>query len=821
MGTSSIEQGGTKTLIPSGIRLHDGGIPVTLYSGRVPFLLTHNTERWDRIQYGEDGVFSLECGARADYVCFLGHTSSFDEGTGSWFSPRGDMSKEQFVGDPLGSIKIIYEDGEAGGGEDNIPLIFGSTIWWDMPIKSYQEPFKSDPGARAILNGALMINRLRSAKEDFGEGCCFYSVIATKGRKISKIEVSRILTMFGYPVVSGITFLSDRHIQGYSSFPEPIAGVDLSDVKIITPGASNGVSPAASGNGWQIEKLKRLLYTFRDECESAQFSLIEMDKSLVRPPAAVPDVVFSGGRYGTMLTNIYRANIIDLVKKTDPDNHMTPTSTVGMPAWGAYTDSIGTWRPNFGRGNNEASAGIWSRDGGKAGIERRRFGLRDLNPKEMHNLDECLYYAVPPHWTRDITNLFGHSKYIGKSFDGEQIFGVAENDGHGCIMLLRYTDWLYERDKENWFSKHRQATIDSCEWICWCLDHKFSKEQPDGIIWSITEPAGWGGTEPSGWGAYDIYSNIICLYGLKACMRIFASHGEESLARKYAGYEDRLSKGIDAHLTVRTAGKAVWRPHGSTAWQDRDELLAPVFMAADIFGYDLNSGAFDESWHKTANDSFEDRIMTEPKYNHARAFGYGQGYITQAALLLDRLSDADELLKRMCDYLYYEKCEPWIVPEGAVVHPSLEYWHRMGDHGNTAQQVEIIKVIRLMIGIDDIAAGSPGSPDSPDSPDSLNIMPRLPECVNKIEVNGFPTLCAAGGTRKVSYTFERGEGAIFFEGDFSERESGSGINVRLGPVPLNCDAVCGKPPYKKEAIGEGCWLWFKLEPGVQSVKIEF
>ena len=818
---------GIKKLIPSGIKLHVGGIPVPLYSGRVPFLLTHNTKGWNCIQYGADGVFSIECGARASYVCFLGHTSSYDEGSGSWGAPRGDMSKEQFIGDSLGSIKIIYEDadiddnctfgcgsdagsgdnGTCGTGEDNIQLIFGSTIWWDMPLRDYtehgpfHEPFKSDPSAREILNAALMLNRFRPKKEYFGLGNCFYSVIDAKERKIAKIEVSRNLSMFGYPVISGITFLSDEHIQGFSSFPEPIADVELSDVKIITPGASNGAYPDAIGNCAPIEKLKRLLYTSKDECDSTQFNLIEMDKTLTRPPAAAPDVVFSGSRYGTMLTNIYRANISDLVKKTDPDNDMTPTSTIGMPAWGEYSGAIGTWRPDYGRGNKDWYAGIWSRDGSKAGIERRRFGLRDLNPKEINSYDECLYYAVPPHWTRDVTNVVGLSSHIGKSFDGETLFGVAENDGHGCIMLLRYADWLYDQDKVKWFSKHRQATIDSCEWICWCLDHKHSEKQPEGLIWSETEPSGYDGEE--------IYSNIMCLYGLKASLQIFIKHGDEALVKRYTEYEERLSRAIDAHLVDRAAGRQIWMPNEKTSWQDRDELLAPVFMAADYFGYDLNCGVFDDSWHKTANDSFENRIMTEPKYNHARAFGYGQGYITQAALLLDKLKDADELVKRMCDYLYYAKCEPWIVPEGVVVHPSMEYWHRMGDHGNTAQQVEVIKVIRLMIGIDDMAASHP---------DKLNVMPRLPECVNKIEVSGFKTLNSGGGLCYISYAFERGESMLRFTGDFS-RYQGE-INLRLGPVPIYRNVNCDKPSYKKEQTGEGNWLWFKLEPGIQSVTMQ-
>lgn len=769
----------------------DGGIPVCVYSNGLPFHLRRDGKVWRRLDLEACAETSVPCGWTGRYLSLLGHLSTLDAGTGSWYTKRGDLSAEQFIGDRLGDLEIVYEDGKSLV----IPLVFGFTLWWDAATRPhtghgpYAEPFATSARSRRVRDKALMIRRFHPDHElSDAAPAGFVSLIELRPAKVESLNVRRAAGFKGYPAFSGVTLLATEPVPGLQSFPQPMQRVDLAGKPVLT--AANVREAVFSP---KVRALQHELYTFNADCAK------DFDEAIPEGFQG-PRVRLGGGRHARMLTNIYFANLHDLVAKTDGRNHMTPTSTPLAPAWGEYRQSIGTWRATCGRGHNPDYAGVWSRDGARAGMERRRFGLGALTPREIESFDRCLYRVTPPHWTRDMTNPFnGHSGFIGASLTGKPVLGHAENDGHGQAMLLRYQDWLASGRSADWLAHHWQATVDAAEWIVWVMDEKLSDQQPDDTLWSFTEPAGWRGV--------DACSNILCLYGLLASAEIAGHGGKAAEASRWRQQAERLRKGAERHLAAEENGSRRWVMHPKSSWQDGDETLTPIVAAADFYGYLLDETPWDAGWWKLARNTYEAQIASEPRYNHVRAFGYGQGYIAQAALLLDEMDDAGALIERLCDYGYSPKLQPWIVPEGAVVHPSGEYWYRSGDHGNTAQQVEVLKVIRLIVGIDDLTPGR------------LTLVPRLPTGLTAIAVEDYPVLDASGDHASVTYRLERRPDGIAFE---CRRTGTNPLRVRLGPIPAEGRVRSATPqPAHVVRTGSGCWAWFELPGETKEFRIEF
>jgi len=106
--------------------------------------------------------------------------------------------------------------------------------------------------------------------------------------------------------------------------------------------------------------------------------------------------------------------------------------------------------------------------------------------------------------------------------------------------------------------------------------------------------------------------------------------------------------------------------------------------------------------------------------------GYCIGFTTQAAVLLDQMADAERLLGLICRAIYNPMYEPYIVPEISAYDQKTDTFIRMGDLGNGVQQAEIMKLLRIMVGIDDSHSGQ------------LRILPRMPFGWTRISADRFP-----------------------------------------------------------------------------------
>ena len=87
---------------------------------------------------------------------------------------------------------------------------------------------------------------------------------------------------------------------------------------------------------------------------------------------------------------------------------------------------------------------------------------------------------------------------------------------------------------------------------------------------------------------------------------------------------------------------------------------------------------------------------------------------------------------------YDAEIHSFVVPEGVQVTPDGRCIFRTGDQGNGVQEAEIVKIFRLLIGVDD------------NQPQRLRIMPRLPYGWSEIAVSKYPALVEHNGNRETA-----------------------------------------------------------------------
>jgi len=211
-----------------------------------------------------------------------------------------------------------------------------------------------------------------------------------------------------------------------------------------------------------------------------------------------------------------------------------------------------------------------------------------------------------------------------------------------------------------------------------------------------------------------------------------------------------------------------------------------------------------------ANEASFQRLVDSyrPFGFYGEGMGYGQGFVTQAALLLDRMSDATPMLDWTAKEIYDPRHGSFIVPEGVVIDPTGQYWFRTGDLGNGVQEAEIVKALRLVIGVDDT------------QPQRLRIFPRMPYGWNEIEVEQYPALFTRAGktdTALVHYRLERSAARMNLNIS-SDKELGP-VTIRVGPFAHRPNSssvrVNGRSPTGESVqhSGDSWWVTFTKPVG--------
>lgn len=796
------------------VKPDDGG--QLLVAHGVPFLV--DQMRWylcglgQKVDHGtirpwEDG-YTIDCGrVSVKAVHFLGMVHNIDIGNGSWYSPKGDHGYNHFVGDQAGTIIIHYADGS----QSTIPIIYGFNLWfarpWDMiwhynwgwdrhrvawigdldknlfsGIDAYRDVIRSSVG---LVDGVRAMGSASSNTR-------FIFSVDLENKAVKSISVQGAAIFHDYPLISGITL--ETADSGDSLIPLPELAAEPSNLNPVSLDYINKKKYEPS-----LDALKRLLYNYVDQVP--QLSCPEVPEGYFGPTYD-----FRGTqealRAATYLYYNGPGNASFIA-----DSGMGCTSPVFPGYIMQYMDGAGFWfhKPvvfgsltNWFRLYQENNPGrfpggnnAWTRGAGENLRECIAFGYDKYVTAYVDWLDNALMTeANPPHWNR-IAGGPGHATYQKMVGDVEER-GNRENDGHGICMWGRYMVWHWLGRPQSWNADRWKATESAVDWIQWQLDTDTIRPGVDkDVLYTESECAH---------DSYDIYSSYNCLHGLKLSIRMAEQLHKTETAAKWKKLHDQLQQGILDHLVDDSDSGPIWHTDPKCDWQDHAHKLAHIQLASDGITYtpleDYTSGK-EADYLKIDLNTYR-YLMKEKNYNCLRMYGYGQGMMTQAALLLDQMADAEQFSKMMLDHCYLGRFGRWASPEGIILHRSGEYYLPVNGYmGQDAHIADSTKAVRLMLGVDD------------NNPDHLRLVPRYPSGWNYMEIKDYPALIG-GSRQKLAYQYQRQGDTQTFK--YSLENQPQQVSVRLGPIAETAVAATlnGKP-IESDCItsGDSRWVWIR------------
>jgi hypothetical protein len=372
--------------------------------------------------------------------------------------------------------------------------------------------------------------------------------------------------------------------------------------------------------------------------------------------------------------------------------------------------------------------------------------------------------------------------------------GNRENDGHGICMWGRYMAWHWQGRRQDWNEAHFAATQAAVEWIQWQLDSDtlFPGARKD-VLYTESECAH---------GEYEVYSSYNCLHGLKLSIRMAQQLERQDLVERWTALYRRLRQGILDHLVDETPDGPIWHTDPFTDWQDHAHKLVHLHLATEGDSYtplqDYAAGdAVDQRYLEISRNTYR-FLMKGKNYNCLRMYGYGQGMMTQAALLLDEMEDARQFLEMLLTHCYLPHLEGWAGPEGIIVHRSGKYYLPVNGYmGQDSHVADSTKALRLMLGVDD------------NDPDHLRLAPRYPADWKQVSLADYPALTGAS-RQHIAYTYIRQENNQVFTYRF-ERPVAH-LSLRLGPLPADRQVLSvehnGAPVlFEPLQSGDSRWVW--------------
>ena len=735
------------------------------------------------IPHYDGGSVNILVNSEVERIYILGGRSSYDYGVGHWgdYDVRNDASDRQFIGDQSGELEVVYTDGS----RDRVPLMYGLNQWWwtrwgDVTTGGpYLEPFATTP--RPLI-ASLQVYSL-----DNNPLAPSYWVYKPQDKKIALLRLIDNAQIQGYPLVSAITLEARSGGPNTTALPSPTADSKYEDWlaahTITWEGVASGAYDAP------VKALRDFLYTSAADIPA----VVPLEPVTGR---SGPRLRFEGSTTASILTNVYEHSLRDLRAKLDADG-MFHASTLDAPNFGSY-GGIGTWRGGVGYFYDQA----WSRDMGRTLLELLRFGFLD-------EVDAGLRYAagylnelpnfypgvnrrgqrVPAHWG----TVLGKPNLIDIDGMGDD---NQENDGNGLLMLAFVRAWTARGKDSTWLSGFWPTVRDAAEWYCFQLENpEFSRATR--VLYTEGEAANDGG--------YDVYSNVIAVEALHGAAEMATAQGDVTLANRWAACATTISRGPVQDLTVRDARYGQTWQATAWGWGYGHESLAPAIINADRLGYTLATG---ETLTIT-QQTYQRQIALPSGLQAGRVLGYGQAFVTQAALLLDDMKTAGAALDTLAGFIYDADAGTYLVPEGVAVHPSGSYWYRTGDLGNAMQESEVLKTLALVAGIDDLDGAQ------------LRLIPRLPSQWTGVSVADYP-VTVSGQRMTAGYTLSRDGNKLRM--DITTSRPAPGLSVRLGPLPpgtkpqVTVDGASS--PYKTTDSGGSTWVWLTLAEAHQKIQIQ-
>jgi len=725
------------------------------------------------LQLSQGSSAQVNIGCEAKRIFLLGMTES--PNISCWSDPR-DYSVRCFIGDEVGKIRLDYADGSA----QVFPLISGESAWWGRSFYRAPGPFAVEPQFRKALAAALRLY----PPTPVGDGN-YVAVITPKSAVLKSITIESSPGKRMTPIINGITV----ELVGTNEIADAVAaaqGTFSPEFEKFV--AKKSLRPSGEDKSQARERLNELrlaLYTSDADCKGPVTSQTPQGYS-------GPKVSFSGDIQAKILENAFAYNVQDIVDKIDPDG-MYHTSTKGALLWGYNGGQFGTYATNAGIYYSTS----WCRDLGRSLQELTEVGYTN-DPARC--ADYCLRMAklweepsapktngecYPPHWSR-IANRPGNAP-------------PYENDGHGLITMFLYKLWQRLPDRDNWLRDRWPGVKAAGDWILWQFDHPEISGASNGVLHTTGECASGNG--------YSVYGDYACVNALRALAQMADSIGETNSAAQWRDRADKMRQAMAAQYIIDDPKYGrVWTLDFA-GWPTHPTVLGPLIFVADYQGFAPQD---DDAALRPVNEAAYQRLIDtyKPFGFYGQAMGYGQGFVTESALLLDRMRDATTMLDWIAKEIYDPKFGSFIVPEGVQIDPSGRFLYRAGDLGNGVQEAEIIKTLRLVIGLDDT------------QPDRLQFYPRMPYGWKEMAMERYPVLFERQGTLETAhlrYKLERSGDRMKLEIS-ADRDLGP-VAMRLGPFaqqPATSEIrVNGESPAgaSVEPSGDSWWVRFTLSVG--------
>jgi hypothetical protein len=721
----------------------------------------------------QGGSAQVDIGAAVKRIFFLGMTDSAN--TRSWFDPR-DYSSRFFVGDELGQIRLNYADGST----QVFPLLLGEGVWWGKSFYQCPEPFLTDTHLRKTF--AAVMRLYPPAPVMDGE---YVAVIAPKPSAIQSITITNSPAKMGGLVITGITIetVETNGIAGataVSSAPFP-----PEFEKFVK---TESLRPLGEGENQAQRRLNDFRRAFYDNAENFHGRVASEQP----PDYSGPKILFKGDLFAKILANAFSYNVRDMTAKIDEDG-IYHTSTKGaLFSWGAA--QYGTFRTNVGRYYDES----WCRDMGRS--------LQELTVLDYTNdagrcADYCLRTArlweeqplfkgmlLPRHW--------------GRIANKPKNAPPFENDGQGLVTMFLYKLWQRLPDRDQWLRSRWPDVKGAGDWILWQFDHPEISGATNGVLHTTGECAAMDG--------YSVYADYACMNALRALAEMADSIGETNSSAQWRDRAGKMRKAIaDQYIVNDPKYGRVWTLDFA-GWPDKSTVLGPLIFLADYEGFAPEDD--DPEWRPVNEAAYQRLIDTYKPFGfYGQAMGYGQGFVTESALLLDRMRDASQMLDWAAKQIYDPRFNCFIVPEGVQIDQTGHFWFRTGDLGNGVQEAEIVKTLRLVIGVDDT------------QPNRIQFYPRMPYGWNEISVEKYPVLFEQSGkmeTTFMNYKLERSGNKMNLQ--ISSGKDLGPVATRLGPFENQPEAsnvrVNGKIPAgaSVQRSGDSWWVRFTLPVGPEA-----
>ncbi|MGH7980591.1 MAG: hypothetical protein ACREE6_14540, partial [Limisphaerales bacterium] len=504
-----------------------------------------------------------------------------------------------------------------------------------------------------------------------------------------------------------------------------------------------------------------------------------------------PTVSFKGNIYADILQNAFYANVQDMADKVDRTG-MYHTSTLGAPSWGGY-NGFGTFRKNC----STYYGSSWCRDMGRSLQELTELGYTNvaarcadycLRTARLWERDPALKFhgvVLPPHW--------------GRVANKPALDACFENDGHGLITLFLFKLWQRLPDRDQWLRARWPDVKTAGDWILWQFGHPKISGAANGVLYTTSECSAGKG--------YSVYADAVCMDALNALAEMADSIGQTNSAAQWRERADKMRRAIGSQYVASSQKYGPQWTLRYAGWPNSSTTLGPLIFLADFQGFAPQDD--NPAWRLLSEGSYRRLTDTfQPFGFYGQAMGYGQGFVSQAALLLDRMHDATRILDWTAKEIFDPQSGSFIVPEGVQIDLTGRYWYHTGDLGNGVQEAENVKTLRLVIGVDDT------------HPDRLQVYPRMPYDWNEIAVDQYPVLVERSQITELTrlrYQLVRSGRKMKLDIS-SDRDIGS-VAIRLGPFekpPRPSDVIINRqslPGILVEHSGDSWWAKFTMRIG--------